>query len=83
MARLEERMRRMSAATRERLPAEALEVVQQAAKRLRASGLAARAIGVGDRAPHFELSDGEGTPHRLADEVARGPVLLSFYRGRW
>jgi len=73
----------MREATKERLPAEEMEVVERATERLRASGLAERAIGVGDRAPDFELPDGGGTPYRLGDELAEGPVLLSFYRGRW
>lgn len=35
------------------------------------------------RAPDFELVDHGGTRVRLADELARGPVLLVFFRGSW
>ena len=31
----------------------------------------------------FTLPDASGQSTRLADLVARGPVVLSFYRGRW
>jgi peroxiredoxin len=31
----------------------------------------------------FELPDQEGRPWRLADALARGPVLLVFFRGDW
>ena len=35
------------------------------------------------RAPDFELTASDGTRVHLADELARGPVLLVFYRGYW
>ena len=31
----------------------------------------------------FELSDQNGNRWHLADRLARGPVLLIFYRGDW
>jgi thioredoxin-dependent peroxiredoxin len=34
---------------------------------------------VGDQAPGFELQDETGTPRRLADLLAGGPVVLYFY----
>ena len=33
----------------------------------------------GDLAPNFELPDEDGTPTRLSDLVAKGPVVLFFY----
>ncbi|KUL26291.1 MULTISPECIES: peroxiredoxin [Actinoplanes] len=38
-------------------------------------------IGKGDIAPDFELPDQDGTPRRLSDLVADGPVVLFFYPG--
>ncbi|BBH70799.1 peroxiredoxin [Actinoplanes sp. OR16] len=38
-------------------------------------------IGKGDLAPDFELPDQDGTPRRLSDLVADGPVVLFFYPG--
>lgn len=35
------------------------------------------------RAPDFTLPDHLGRPVHLADELARGPVLLVFFRGHW
>ena len=37
----------------------------------------------GDRAPDFELVNAFGARVRLSDHLARGPVVLSFYRGAW
>ena len=34
---------------------------------------------VGDIAPDFELPDENGTPRRLSDYLASGPVVLFFY----
>lgn len=36
-----------------------------------------------ERAPEFTLPDAQGTPHALTDALARGPVLLVFFRGHW
>jgi hypothetical protein len=36
-----------------------------------------------ERAPEFDLVDHNGKPVRLSDELARGPVLLVFFRGSW
>ncbi|MBW2457260.1 MAG: redoxin domain-containing protein [Deltaproteobacteria bacterium] len=34
-------------------------------------------------APEFALPDHEGTVVRLSDLLARGPVVVIFYRGHW
>lgn len=36
-------------------------------------------MNVGDRAPDFTLPDQDGTPRRLGDLLAAGPVVLFFY----
>ncbi|MFW6193394.1 MAG: redoxin domain-containing protein [Gemmatimonadota bacterium] len=83
MTRLEERMRRLSEASAEQLPDDALEVVERTTAELVDSGLVDRSPGVGERAPDFALPDTEGETVRLGDRTDRGPVILSFYRGRW
>lgn len=50
---------------------------------LRATGITDRVLRVGDTAPAFELAATDGSMIRLASLVARGPVILTFYRGRW
>jgi len=40
-------------------------------------------LRVGQRAPDFTLPDARGTPVRLYDFLAQGPVVLAFYRGAW
>lgn len=36
-----------------------------------------------DEVTDFELPDQDGRPWRLGARLARGPVLLVFYRGDW
>lgn len=40
-------------------------------------------IKIGMKAPDFALPDAEGAEKKLADYLAQGPVILSFYRGGW
>ncbi len=41
------------------------------------------ALAVGEQAPSFTLPNADGTPTSLAEELAKGPVVLTFYRGAW
>jgi peroxiredoxin len=40
-------------------------------------------VKTGDTAPEFELKDNDGKVIRLKDFLVKGPVVLSFYRGKW
>lgn len=42
-----------------------------------------RALRLGDVAPNFRLIDAHGASVELDELLARGPVVLSFYRGDW
>lgn len=80
---LEERLATIRAASKERIPAEARAIMQQSTEDLRRSGILERVVKAGSRAPGFTLPDTEGRPVALQDVLARGPAVLSFYRGRW
>ena len=45
--------------------------------------LAGQAVQVGQTAPDFTLPDADHRSVSLSALRARGPVVLSFYRGRW
>lgn len=47
------------------------------------SGIAHRALNVGDKAPDFTLPNAYGSPVTLRDRLRDGPVVLVFYRGGW
>jgi hypothetical protein len=75
-----DRQREQSAA--KRLP-EVSETIARTIEGLRATGLAEQAVGVGDRAPAFELPDPLGRTIASSELLARGPIVLAFYRGVW
>lgn len=64
-------------------PPEIHPIMARATAELIASGKAGRALKAGDRAPLFTLNDPDGKPVSSADLLARGPLILSFYRGVW
>ncbi len=43
------------------------------------AGASVRDMEVGDVAPDFELATDDGSTLKLADELAKGPVVLFFY----
>jgi len=50
---------------------------------LREAGVGEGALKTGDAAPDFALTTAEGRIETLADLLAKGPLVLSFYRGKW
>jgi AhpC/TSA family protein len=80
---LKARLDAIREAAKQRIPPEARAVMEAHIEELRASGIMDRVARVGQQAPDFTLPNATGTPVRLADLRARGPVVLSFYRGRW
>jgi peroxiredoxin len=65
------------------IPKPALAIMDAETSRLAASGLAARALKVGNTAPDFILPDVHGEPVRLRALLDKGPVVVVFYRGGW
>ena len=64
-------------------PPEAVALMQRATEDLQNSGILARAVQVGTLAPDFELANTEDRDVALSDLLDQGPLVLSFYRGRW
>ena len=67
----------------EQAPEQALKTMAHAGEKLRDSGIADRAVKVGDKAPDFSLINTSKTESSLSTLLANGPVVLSFFRGRW
>jgi len=59
------------------------EVMAKALTDLTASGVLDRAIKAGDKAPDFTLPDALGNMVSLYEELQKGPVILTWYRGSW
>jgi peroxiredoxin len=50
---------------------------------LAATGIDRSAKQIGDRAPAVRLRDQHGENFDIADLLAKGPVVITFYRGGW
>ncbi|TFE26707.1 redoxin domain-containing protein [Cohnella luojiensis] len=44
---------------------------------------AGKGLNIRDKAPDFTLEDATGKPVTLSEELAKGPVIIVFYRGEW
>ena len=80
---LQERLDAMREASKARIPPEARAIMQRGIDDLRAAGIMERVARAGQAAPDFTLPNASGQSIHLKELVARGPVVLSFYRGRW
>jgi peroxiredoxin len=65
------------------VPADVQAIHDRAIAVLKAQGFAARALGVGAKAPTFTLPDHNGKPVSFADLLAQDRLVLLFIRGRW
>ena len=82
--RLQDRLDAITSRTRALVQAERLAISEQAAAELFATGIEDRILPVGANAPEFSLADAlAGKTVRSADLLSLGPVILSFFRGRW
>ena len=80
---LNETLQQIKEASRSRIPPEAAEIMAKATKDLQESGIADNALAAGDKAPEFALEDWQGTLYRSKDLLAKGPLVLTVYRGSW
>jgi hypothetical protein len=60
-----------------------LAMMDQATEELIRSGIAERSKKQGDQAPGFTLPNTSGKMVALSDLLARGPAVVTFYRGTW
>lgn len=67
----------------QQVPVEVQSVMAQATTDLKDSGIVNRSLKVGDRLPAIELPNATGKTIRIQDQLAQGPVVISFYRGQW
>jgi len=65
------------------IPEETLNLMLTDTERLKQSGIVEKSLKVGDKAPSFSLPNVNGEIVSLEELLARGPVVLNFYRGGW
>ena len=64
-------------------PEDVVEIIHRATDDLKNSGILERTVKVGDEAPDFVLKNAGEQNFHLQDLISEGPVVLSFYRGKW
>jgi hypothetical protein len=80
---LQEKLDKLKAGFEAKAPKDALEIMHRATDDLRNSGIMQGVLKSGDTAPDFALKNADENVIRLKDLLANGPLVLSFYRGRW
>jgi len=80
---LQERLDQIRSASKARVPETTRLVMDRAVQDLRASGFVDKAVTVGDPMPGFTLPDTAGRAVASDELLAQGPLVVSFYRGRW
>jgi len=80
---LQEELDALKAQSRTRIPEEAQAIMRRAVEDLRKSGILDRVPKVGTEAPDFTLPNLAGQPVSSRALRARGPLVVSVYRGKW
>jgi hypothetical protein len=80
---LEDKLATMREAAAKRIPPDRLAIMHRATEDLRRSGILDRIIKAGAKMPAFDLANHDGRRISSDDVLARGPMILSFFRGSW
>lgn len=80
---LKEKLDAIREASSKRIPPERQAVMHRTTTELRASGVLDRIVRVGQPMPVFSGQAHDGRTIDATDLLARGPLLLSFFRGHW
>ena len=80
---LTDTLAKQQADSKAKLPQEVRDTMSTATADLAASGILNTAIATGVTAPDFTLPNATGADIQLSQLLTNGPVVLSFYRGKW
>ena len=83
MPHLQDQLDEITATTRTLVQPERLAVNDRAIEELFGSGIEHGILPARAKAPEFSLSDSSGRLVRSSDLLALGPLIVSFFRGRW
>jgi peroxiredoxin len=67
----------------QQMPSDVVQALQKSIDDVKHSGIVERALKAGDLAPAFSLPNAHGRQISLVELLAKGPVILNFYRGGW
>lgn len=74
---------RTMATLRDSIPDETLARFDEATKALIKTGIGYKCLNIGDKIPIFTLNNIDNISVNIVDILARGPVVISMFRGTW
>jgi len=74
---------KMSQESKAKLSPEVLQVMMTARQQLEDSGLHLKALSAGEQMTDFVLRDANNKEFSSREALAKGPLLISWYRGIW
>jgi hypothetical protein len=80
---LAEQLDKIRAGGAKRIPEDKRAIMSAATQALRDSGQVERALKPGDPLPPFALENAQGDVVRSDDLLARGPMVVTVFRGVW
>ncbi len=80
---LAEKLTEMREAAAKNFPPAVLKIMHDATEDLANSGQVEKVIKAGETLPAFSLPNQNGDIVTSADLLARGPLMLTIYRGSW
>ncbi len=80
---LGDQLDRIRAGAAKRVPEDQRAVMAAATEELRRSDILDGAVKVGERLPEFARLNAHGEAISSAQLLARGPLVLTFFRGVW
>jgi hypothetical protein len=83
MPSLAEQLAKFRASFEAKAPPDAVEKMHRATEELRNSGILDRVLKKGEHAPEFTLPDVDGNLVSSAKLLRQGPLVVSFFRGKW
>ncbi|MEM9668045.1 MAG: peroxiredoxin-like family protein [Pseudomonadota bacterium] len=76
-------LEQIAAGSVKRFPPEVIAIMRKAAEDLAAQGVGDSAAKPGDQLPDATLTDATGKTVKISDLLAKGPLVITFYRGGW
>jgi peroxiredoxin len=80
---LKQRLLEIKAGIAQYVRADNQSINERAIAELTQSGIAERILPVGAKSPAFSLPDQRGNQVSSAELLTHGPLIISFFRGRW
>jgi hypothetical protein len=80
---LNEQLQKFKEEMLDKIPVEGVALMMKSTEELIQSGIAAKSLRNGDKAPEFALPNATGEMVHFSHLLERGPAVATFYRGVW